>query len=153
MKAIVTLGLVLLIILASPVAAQTSASKYITVQDIEKLTGLKGLKEVPYDPKKGAGGDLNFADKDGNMVLMTQKSASLMFYDPTKVPKKYVKGDLTGIGDAAFYGPADPPQYYINFKKGSRSGAVATFLNFKTGKTYLSMDQLKEVAKFVVGKL
>ena len=51
-------------------------AQYLTVQDVEKITGLQGVKLVPRDPSKGAGGDLNFANKDGKLILMVNRNLS-----------------------------------------------------------------------------
>ena len=123
-----------------------SGAPYLTVQDVEKITGLHGVKLVPPDASKGAGGDLNFADKDGKLILMVNRNLSSdMFYSQTKNMKDTVKADITGLGDAAFIGPAGMLQYFVSFKKGKGSGTVSTFLGF-TG-TLLPIDQVKKVAQ------
>jgi len=136
---------------ASTVFSQTKAvpgGQYLTVQDVEKITGLHGVKLVPPDASKGAGGDLNFADRDGKLILMVNRNLSSdMFYSQTKTMKDTVKADITGLGDAAFIGPAGNLQYFVSFRKGKGSGTVSTFLTF-TG-TQLPMDQVKKVAQLV----
>jgi hypothetical protein len=139
----------LFVMSASTVFSQTkpaSGAQYLTVQDVEKITGLHGVKLVPADPSKGAGGDLNFANKDGKMILMVQRMLnSDALYSQTKKMNGTVKADIQGVGDAAFSGPADMLQYFVGFKKGKGSGTAATFLTL-TG-TELPMDQVKKVAQ------
>ena len=141
----------LLALNASMVFSQTKAApgaQYLTVQDVEKITGLQGVKLVPPDPSKGAGGDLNFANKDGKLILMANRNLfSDMLYSQTKNMKGAVKQDIQGVGDAAFTGPAGNLQYFVSFKKGKGSGTVSTFLTF-TG-TLLPMDQVKKVAQLI----
>jgi hypothetical protein len=136
---------------ASMVFSQTKAApgaQYLTVQDVEKITGLHGVKIVPPDASKGAGGDLNFADKDGKLLLMVNRNLySDMLYTQTKNMKDTVKADISGVGDAAFIGPAGNLQYFISFKKGKGSGTVSSFLGF-TG-TLVPMDQVKKVAQLI----
>jgi hypothetical protein len=136
---------------ASMVFSQTKAApgaQYLTVQDVEKITGLYGVKIVPPDASKGAGGDLNFADKDGKLLLMVNRNLySDMLYTQTKNMKDTVKADISGVGDAAFIGPAGNLQYFISFKKGKGSGTVSSFLGF-TG-TLVPMDQVKKVAQLI----
>ena len=127
-------------------AKPASGAQYLTVQDVEKITGLQGVKLVPPDASKGAGGDLNFADKDGKLILMVNRNLySDMLYTQTKNMKDTVKAEIRGVGDAAFIGPAGTLQYFISFRKGKGSGTVSTFLTF-TG-TLLPMDQVKKVAQ------
>ncbi len=52
--------------------AQGSREKYLTGADIEKVTGMKGVKLIPAGSVAGAGGDLNFADASGELILMIQ---------------------------------------------------------------------------------
>ncbi|HMD86048.1 MAG TPA: hypothetical protein VKO18_15245 [Terriglobia bacterium] len=68
-----------------------------------------------------------------------------MLYSQTKKMKDTVKADISGVGDAAFTGPAGNLQYFVSFKKGKGSGTAATFLTF-TG-TQLPLDQVKKVAQ------
>lgn len=148
----VLLVFTVVVLSASMVFSQTKAApggQYLTVQNVEKITGLHGVKLVPPDASKGAGGDLNFADKDGKLILMVNRNLSSdMFYSQTKNMKDTVKADITGLGDAAFIGPAGMLQYFVSFKKGKGSGTVSTFLTF-TG-TVLPMDQVKKVAQQIV---
>jgi hypothetical protein len=141
----------MLIFSASSVFSQTKTApggQYLTVQDVEKITGHQGVKIVPPDPSKGAGGDLNFADKDGNLLLMVNRNLSSdMFYSQTKNTKGAVKADISGVGDAAFTGPAGNLQYFISFKKGKGSGTVSSFLTFTGAK--VPLDQLKKVAQLM----
>ena len=134
---------------ASTVFSQTkpaSGAQYLTVQDVEKITGLHGVKLVPPNASKGAGGDLNFADKDGKLILMVQRMLnSDALYSQTKNMKGTVKAEIQGVGDAAFIGPPGNYPYFVAFKKGKGSGSVATYLGF-TG-TLLTIDQVKKVAQ------
>jgi hypothetical protein len=145
----VLLVFAMLALSASVVLSQTKAAPgapYLTVRDVEKITGLHGVKLVPPDPSKGAGGDLNFAKQDGTLLLMVNRSLSSdMFYSQTKNMKGAVKEDIQGVGDAAFIGPPGNYPYYVAFKKGKGSGTVSAFLGF-TGPL-LPMDQLKKVAQ------
>ena len=145
----VLLVFVWLVLSASTAFSQTKAATgapYLTVQDVEKITGLNGIKIVPADPSKGAGGDLNFANKDGELILMVQRRLSSdALYSETKKMKSAVKADIEGVGDAAFTGPAGNVQYFVSFKKGKGSGSAASFLSF-TGPR-LPLNQVKKVAQ------
>ena len=141
----------ILVLSASTVFSQTKAAsgaQYLTVQDVEKITGLHGVKLVPPDASKGAGGDLNFADKDGKLILKVNRNLySDMLYTQTKNMKDTVKEDIKGVGDAAFIGPPGNFPYFLAFKKGKGSATASSFLGF-TGPL-LTIDQLKKVAQLV----
>jgi hypothetical protein len=55
----------------TPVASE-SYNDYLTAADIEKVSGLTGVKSIPRDPGKGAGGNLNFSASDDNLIVMVQ---------------------------------------------------------------------------------
>ena len=143
---------VLFLLAAATTPAQKPAGDYITIQDMEKVTGLTGLKVAPSDPSKGAGGDHNFADSAGNLVLMTQKMSGRTMYEGNKKMKSYVKGPVPGVGDEAFNGPPGDYPYFLFFLKGDTSVSLATYFG-KGGKTRISMEKLIELAKLIASRI
>jgi hypothetical protein len=140
---------------AAVLSAQTRPyDKYLTTADIEKASGLKGLKPVPYDPSKGAGGNLNFGLADGTVVLIASfQSLQPKDYDKYKTQiKSYVKGPVAGLADEAFNGPPGDYPYFISFRKGNWVATITTFFNpAKMGQTFLTMDQVLALCKVVAG--
>ena len=107
---------------AAGLCAQTSPyDQYLKPADIEKAGNLTGIKTVPYDPNKGAGGNLNFGLADGTVVLIaTFQTLDQKGYDSYKTQmKSYIRGPVAGIGDDAFDGPPGNYPYFIGFKKGT----------------------------------
>lgn len=160
MKRFGLLGLALVLLSGLAVAGAQSSpyDKYLTIEDIQNVGKLTGLKTVPYDPSKGAGGDLNFALADGTMVLIASfQTLDQKDYEKYKTQmKNYIKGSVPGIGEDAFSGPANDPQFYIGFRKGTWVVTLSSFFNpdpAKKGATFLSMDQIAELAKIVIGRL
>ncbi|MDH7513659.1 MAG: hypothetical protein QHH14_12005 [Clostridiales bacterium] len=134
-------------------AQPTEYDKYLTVADIQKVTGLTGIKQVPRDPKKGAGGHLNFADEKGNMILLASFLTAEEF-DFYKSEEGLVKEKIPGLGDEAFSGPAAGTPYMVVMRKGSKGAALSTF--FETAEmtaTRLSMDHLISLSKIVLSRL
>ena len=60
---------------------------------------------MPRDPSKGTGGDLNYADSDGKLVVMAS-FLSGDFYAKYKTQKGYFKSDIKEVGEEAFSGPS-----------------------------------------------
>jgi hypothetical protein len=156
--AILALALTLLGGLSLAAAAQVAPSpyeKYLKVADVEGVTGLTGLKLVPRDPTKGAGGDLNFAQADGTLVLianfMTLKAKDYPAYKAQL--KSYSKGDVPGLGDDAFNGPPNDPQYFLTFRKGEWVVSLSSFFSPKDGKIFVPMAKQVELAKIIIGRL
>lgn len=134
----------------------TPVGKLLTVADVEKVTGIQGLKLAPHDPSKGAAGELNFARPDGTLiVLLTTMPASA--YADAKSFTDAFRADLPGIGDEAFEGPSKrikTEPYTLTFRKGDRAFAMASFFDLKHGaKPFLTEAQLKKLAGIILSRL
>jgi len=132
-----------------------SNSDYLTIADVEKVSGLKGIKIVPYDASKGAGGDLNFATSDDKLVVMANFLGSSFYADYKKQPG-YFKEEIKGLGEEAFAGPKSGPEYVLVFLKGTHCVTLSSFFNLggdSSSPTMLTMDQLKELAIIVDSRL
>ena len=136
----------------APQAANPSAQKLLTIADVEAVTGVKGVKLVPKDPKKGAGGDVNFAKPDGSLLVMLIAAPGTM-YDAWKSQSSLVNASVSGIGDEAFIGPAGTTTpWALYFRKGKNSASIASFVNADM-KPLLPQDQIKALAKLVASRL
>jgi hypothetical protein len=135
----------------SPVS-QNSYESYLTAADIEKVSGLPGVKLTPKDPKKGAGGDLNFATSDDKMIVMVQivdKSYYAGF-------KEFFKGDIEGLGVEAMHGATLPnyPENNVSFVKGNKCVALTTFINMNDlSKNMLTIEQTTELARIIAARM
>lgn len=146
-------AIVLLSAALSVFAAAGPYDRYLSVVDVQRLTGLQGVKQVPRDPSKGAGGDLNFAVGNDRLILMVLFSG-VSNYEPSKAQKGYFKSAVAGVGEAAFCGPAADPQYILVFKKKTYCVSVSTYFNFGAKPpTMLTMDQLIAIAKLVASRI
>ncbi|MHB1134468.1 MAG: hypothetical protein ACYC4L_19015 [Chloroflexota bacterium] len=144
---------------ATAAAAAPVAAKLLTVADVEKATGLTGLKLIDKNAQTGAGGDVNVANKDGELILMLALSSSSAF-DKMKDDKKYSTGPVSGVGEGAFGIPntitngAEP--LGIAFRKGSQAATLSSFLDMnsaKMSKMLVPYDKMLELAKLVVSRM
>lgn len=138
-------------LLRDPQAA-SSADKLLTISDVEAATGVKGLKLVPKNPAKGAGGDLNFAKPDGSLLVMAIFGPASLFKQ-WKAQPGFAGASVMGIGDEAFTGSAGSTPYAIFLRKGDHAASISSFLNTADMKPLLSQDQLKTLAKTVASRL
>ena len=130
--------------------------KRLTTQDVEKLTGWTGVKLVTRNSRPGAGGDLNFVNHDGNLILMAQFSGASL-YKQSKAMKGYFFADVKGLGDDAFQGPTQAPHYMLIDRKGSEMITLATYFNLETPgsgatTTYLNQEQLQQLARIILSR-
>ena len=125
-------------------------AQFITTQDIEKVTGLKGV--VPVPKSADAEGDLNFALKDGTLLI----SASFLpasAYVGAKSSKEGFKSVYPGIGEEAFIGPTGAgPAFILVFRKAAYTVMLNTELESET-KARLTLDQLVAVAKIIASRM
>jgi hypothetical protein len=124
-------------------------ARFLTVADIEKVTGLKGVTPIPKSAD--ADGDLNFGGKNGQVILsVTFLDASA--YVGYKSSKEGFKSPLSGVGEEGFIGPAgDEPSFIVVFRKASYAVMLNTIPDGKT--TRLSIKQLTELAKIIASRM
>ncbi len=125
-------------------------AKFLTAQDIEKVTALKGV--VPIPKSADADGDLNFALKDGKLLL----SASFLpasAYAGAKSSKEGFKSTYPGIGEEAFIGPTgNSPIYILVFRKATFTVMLNTEPESDT-RARLTLDQLVALAKIIASRM
>lgn len=129
-------------------------SKLVTPADVEKVTGFKGIKIVPADPTNGAGGDLNFAQANGELVMMANFGDKAWFEANKKTPN--YRGPVSGIGDAAFNGPTaqmGTKIFQLGFVKGDTGVLLTSFLSNDGGKPIIPQAKLEEIAKLVLPRM
>jgi hypothetical protein len=140
----------------TPAADAIDYATLLTPADVEGVSGLSGLKVVPYDPSIGAGGKVNIAEADGQLVAMLLVE-SVEFYDIWKGDGQTFLRDYTpAVGEASFIGPATTvtkDSYIFAFRKGSYAVVVDTFFRVKGVTKILSVEQLAELATIVASRL
>lgn len=138
--------------LALSAFAQGSYERYLTAADIEKATGLSGVTIIARGSAAGAGGDLNFADGAGELLLMVQFADAKNF---AGFKNKYGKAPVSGVGDQAVQGGSMPdmPDNLLAFTKGTRCVVLTAFGDFVNKKVYLTVDQLTSLGKVIASRL
>ena len=135
-------------------ASSSDASDLLTIADVEKVSGLTGIKTVERASVAGAGGDVNFVTAEGKLVLIATSYDGAGF-DALKDTPNY-REPLSGLGDAAFVGPAKDiveTLYEVGVKKGDHGALLVTFFKSPSKETMLTMGQLKELAGIVESRL
>lgn len=147
--------IVLLCVILAPVVpatAQGAYDKYLSAADVEKAGGTKGVRLVARGSVAGAGGDLNFADDSGELILMVQFADAKSF---AGLKGKYAKGAVAGVGDQAIQGGSMPgmPDNLVAFTKGPRCVVLTAFGDFINKKVYLTIEELTSLAKTIAARL
>jgi hypothetical protein len=142
------------IIQAETPVATKSYNDYLTATDIEKVAGMTGVKLIPKDPGIGAGGNLNFAAADDNLIVMVQ-IVSKSYYEGFKEVCKE-NSEIKGLGDQAMSGATFPgyPENMVAFTKGNNCIALVVFGNMnEIGTNMLTIEQTSELAKIIASRL
>jgi len=146
--------------LPSAARAQADHERWLTVADVEKVTGLHGLKTVPRLSQPGAGGELNFAGPDGKLVLMVNFGNAQLYRKAREQKEMMIAGKpvpmvlfahaVPGVGDEAFAAPPGPVQYVIYIRQGDRAASISTYLS--GGRAALSEAQLTAVGRVILSR-
>ena len=144
---------VVLAIGAAPARAQVPDGR-LTIADVERISGLRGVTQVAKASTTGAGGNLNFVGPDGKLLLMVN-FGSAAFYDGAKKAPMTFHALVPGLGDEAFDGPTGTLQYTLYAKKGAKAFSLGTFFvpRSRPMQPRLTMDQLKAAAKIILSRL
>lgn len=134
---------------AAIVSGTPQYAKYLTVADIERVTGLKGVNLVPKTPDSDD--DLTFASQDGKVILAASFLPASAFAG-AKSSKDGMKSPLSGVGDEAFVGPTRGPLYILVFRKAAYTVILNTELEGAT-HARIPIDKLTEIAKIVAARL
>jgi hypothetical protein len=146
--------------MALGVNASGKFDNIITAVDVEKATGLTGLKQVPRQKavdgitaNKFLTGDINFVRSDNQPVIAVQFRPSFAF-DQFKGDSGFIKAPVPGVGDEAYTGPSFDPQTNVNFVKGGYYVAVSTHIDPKDKtRAVLKIDQVIAVAKVIASRM
>ncbi len=140
---------------AAAPAGATSGALAITADDVESVLGVQGIQVVPRLSKPGAGGDLNFALPNGDLVLMvTVSPADMAQFSRSR--ERYRAKDVAGVGDEAFYGPPGGTQYLLAFRKGAHVVSINTFFvtdGAHAGEPMMNEAQLTRVAQLIASRM
>jgi hypothetical protein len=136
----------------------------LTIADVERVTGIKGLQLVAPGSVPGAGPGLNFAGPDRKMVLMVNFGTADL-YRRAKEQKEMKVGGMTipmplfhaavpGIGDEAFDSPPGALQFVLYLRKGQKAASLTTYVLDPRGtKAVLTIAQLKQLGAIVASRL
>ncbi len=140
----------------TPANSENFYENYLTPADIEKVTGMTGVKSIPRDPKIGAGGNLNFATSDNNLIVMIQV-VSKSYYEGYK---QFYKGDITNLGEEAMRGATiqNNAENLVAFTKGYYCVALTVFADMKKADQsaftpMLTIEQTTELAKIIESRM
>lgn len=128
---------------------------YLTVADVEQVTGFKGVRQIPFHPDRFLGSDLNFVTDEGDKILSVEFSKASQYNTYRVFVPKNFKTSLQGIGEEAFVGPdiEDQVPYLLVFRKGNYAVSLTAATTSDTRRNMLTIDQLACIGKIIAGRL
>jgi hypothetical protein len=131
-----------------------SYDTYLTISDVEKVTGLTGLKQVQFNPLRFLGSDLNFVASDGSKILSVEFSHASRYNTYKVFEPKNIKILLQDIGEEAFVGPDIENQvpYQLVFRQGNYAISL-TAATCDAKKNMLTLEQLISIGKIVASRV
>lgn len=139
-----------------PLPADTGLyDAYLTVADVEQVTGLTGVKKIQFNPLRFLGSDLNFVTSDGNKILSVEFS-NVRHYNTYKVfVPKNIKALLQDIGEEAFTGPDIENQmpYLLVFRQGNFAVSLTAATTCDSQKNMLTIEQLAGIGKIIAKRV
>lgn len=148
----------LLLALSATTLSAQAPDPRLTVADVERVSGLKGIQLVAPGSVTGAGAGLNFASADKHMVLMVNFGPAALYRRAKEqktiggLPMPLFHADVAGVGDEAFDSPPGPLQYVLYVRKGANAASFTAY--FVAGnKATLTMAQLRQLAAIAVSRM
>ncbi|MBV9496128.1 MAG: hypothetical protein JOZ54_17910 [Acidobacteria bacterium] len=128
-----------------------AAGDLLTPADVEKAGALTGVHKVAKNSSPDAGGELNFAGKDGKLVAIVMISPSM--YDYWK--KRYTKSSeaVSGVGEEGFRSKKTASTQFVFFRKKGTGVWVQSMGWRGDGSPTLTTAQLTELAKLAALRL
>ena len=127
----------------------------LTVEDVERTTGLQNVKQISYHPSKFLGGDLNFVNTEGSKVLCVVFSKARQFETYRSMMPKDLTIPVKGVGEEAFAGlsTADRSTQFLVFRKGDHMVYLIAAAPAGERKNGLTLDQLVAIGKIMTARL
>jgi len=116
-------------------ASHVAYENCLAAADIERVCGLTNLA------RKVTGPELNVRFQGAKAYKLNRETAD------------YVKGEVAGVGEEAFYGPAVGPPYVPIFRNKDWCVRLYTYIDKRDpSKTVLTMDQLIALGKTIASR-
>ncbi len=135
------------------VSAQPQLLRLLSPLDVLEVTKVKGVKTVEKNPTTGASGDLNFADGEGELLLLMTVQPKAEF----QLIKRTVAAPVAGVGEEAYQAPnaaasGGMPPFMLVFRKGDSAVTLTSMFTAK-GTPRVSQAQMKQLAVLIASKL
>jgi hypothetical protein len=129
--------------------------KYLTVEDVKHVTGLKAVWQVPFHPEEFLGSDLNFVNEQGEKILCIAFSKAGLYDTYRSTVPKYFKTPVKDLGEEAFIGPDTEGRepFMLVFRKGDHAVSLTTAATMDAHRNLLTVDELIAIGVIIASRL
>jgi hypothetical protein len=135
-------------------SSNPDAAQLLSVADVQKASGIAGVKLVAENSSKDAVGRLNFANSDGTLITTMNIGDGTAFNQA--LSGMLFSRESTGTGSMCFVGPSAKVSKVLSVfaaAKGDHAVIMKTFAKTKGGtETWLTIDQLQSLAGLVLSR-
>ncbi len=127
----------------------------LTVEDVEKVSGLRSVNKVPHHPSKFMGGDLNFVNERGEKILCVVFSTAGHFEMFKSSMTEGVSTPAAGVGDEAFAGlsSSERSTQFLVLRKGGHAAFLIAPAPDGEQNIRLTLAQLVAIGKILTARL
>jgi len=129
--------------------------KYLTIDDVKRVTGLKAVWQVPFHPEEFLGSDLNFVNEHGEKILCVSFSKAGLYNTFRSAVPKNIKTSVKDLGEEAFIGPdidgREP--FMLVLRKGDHAVSLTTATTAESNKNLLTVDELIAIGGIIASRL
>jgi hypothetical protein len=137
------------------VSTTSPYEKYLTIEDVKRVTGLITVWQVPFHPQEFLGSDLNFVNEQGDKILCVTFSREGMYDTYRSMVPKYFKTPVKDIGEEAFLGPdrEDREPFMLVFRKGNHAVSLTTTPANDAKRNLLTAGELAAIGGIIASRL
>lgn len=126
---------------------------FLTVEDVERISGLKRIRQIPFHPMLFLGSELNFVSESGHKILCVDFFEAKQFGIYKRMSSRSSLALFNGLGDEACAGhdPIDNSSLLL-FRKGDNA-VLMNSVAAEHASAGLNLEQLIQIGEVVAARL
>ncbi|MGE5808908.1 MAG: hypothetical protein ACM32I_07275 [Nitrospirota bacterium] len=130
-------------------------NRYLRIEDIKYVTGLRDVKQVEFHPAEFLGGDLNFVNELGGKILCVAFFRASLYNTYWAAVPKSLKTRVNDVGDDAFFvldlNGREP--FMLVFRMGNHAVSLTTATTKEAKRNLLTVDELITIGNIIASRL
>lgn len=129
--------------------------RYLTIEDIKYVTGLRDIRQVSFHPAEFLGGDLNFVNELGGKILCVAFFRAGLYDTYCSAVPKSLKTPVNDVGEEAFLVLDLNGQvpFMLVFRMGNHAVSLTTATTKEAKSNLLTVDALITIGNIIASRL